>query len=105
MIKVTPDAAQQILFSAKQSGIADAILRVAIKQVDDGSLHYAMGFDDAISNTDYRFEESGVQIVIAESSQTYAKDMTIDYVELDNGEKNFVFINPNDSNYSPAEQD
>ncbi len=105
MIKVSPDAAAQILFSAKESGIAEAILRVAIKQLEDGSLHYAMGFDDAISSTDYRFEESGIQMVVSESSQDFAKDMTIDYVELDNGEKNFVFINPNDKNYAPSTAD
>ena len=105
MITVTPGAAEQIQNSAKESGIIDAILRIAIKQIEDGSLHYAMGFDDAISETDLRFENSGIQLVIAETSQVYAKDMTIDYVKLDNGEKNFVFINPNDKNYSPGQSE
>ncbi len=102
MITVTTSAATQIQLSAKESGIKDAILRIAIKQIEDGSLHYAMGFDDAISETDLRFENAGIQLVIAEVSQVYAKDMTLDYVKLDNGELNFVFINPNDKNYSPA---
>lgn len=102
MINVTPNAASQIQFSAKESGMQDAVLRIAIKQQQDGSLHYAIGFDDAISESDFRFEDQGVQMVIAESSQQYAKDMTIDFVELDNGEKNFIFLNPNDKNYSPA---
>lgn len=101
MINVTPNAASQIQFSAKESGIHDAILRIAIKQLQDGSLHYAIGFDDAISDSDLRFETEGVQLVIAEASQKYAQDMTIDFVELDDGEKNFIFINPNDKNYSP----
>ena len=102
MITVTPDAAKQIQHSAKESGIADAILRIAVKQLEDGSLHYAMGFDDAISQDDLRFENEGVQLVIAETSQNLAKDMTLDYVQLDNGETNFIFINPNDKNYSPS---
>ncbi len=101
MINVTPNAASQIQFSANESGIQDAVLRIAIKQQQDGSLHYAMGFDDAISEDDLRFEAEGVQMVIAESSQKFAKDMTIDYVKLDNGEMNFIFLNPNDKNYSP----
>lgn len=101
MITVTPNAAEQILFSAKESGINEAILRVAIKQLDDESLHYALGFDDAISEVDLRFEVEGVQMVIAKSSQTLANGMTIDYVELENGEKNFIFINPNDKSYNP----
>ncbi len=102
MITVTPEAAEQIKVSAKESGINDAILRIAIKKIDDGSLHYAMGFDDAISDNDLRFEKEGVQLVIAESSQGFAEGMTLDYTKLDNGETNFIFINPNDKNYSPS---
>lgn len=102
MITVTPDAATQIQHSAKESGIQNAILRVAIKQLDDGSLHYAIGFDDAISDSDLRFETEGVELVIADTSQQYAQGMTIDYVKLDNGEMNFIFLNPNDKNYSPT---
>lgn len=101
MITVTPSAASQIQYSAKESGIHEAVLRIAIKRLDDGSFHYAIGFDDAISETDLRFEAEGVQLVIAESSKVFAQGMTIDYVELDDGDKNFIFLNPNDSNYSP----
>lgn len=101
MITVTPSAASQILFSARESGIQDAVLRVAVKQLEDGSLHYAMGFDDAIAETDHRFEAEGVQLVVSDSSRPLAENMTIDYVELDNGEMNFIFLNPNDKNYSP----
>ena len=102
MITVTPSAAQQILYSAKETGIDDAVLRVAIKKMADDSLHYAMGFDDAISDNDLRIESEGVQMVISEKSQPLADGMTIDYVELDGGEKNFIFINPNDKNYAPS---
>lgn len=102
MITVTPDAANQIQFSAEQSGIQNAILRIAIKPLEDGSLHYALGFDDAISDSDFRFETQGVQLVIADTSRQYAQDMTIDYVKLDNGEMNFIFLNPNDKNYNPS---
>lgn len=102
MITVTPSAAQQILHSAKETGIDDAVLRVAIKKMADDSLHYAMGFDDAISDNDLRIESEGVQMVISEKSQPLADGMTIDYVELDGGEKNFIFINPNDKNYAPV---
>jgi iron-sulfur cluster assembly protein len=103
MITVTPNAAEQIRHSAQQSGINDAVLRVAVKQLQDNSLHYAMGFDDAISDTDLRFETEGIQMVVAESSRNLAEGMTIDYVELDDGEKNFIFLNPNDSNYSSSD--
>ena len=105
MITVTPSAAEQIQISAEQSGINDATLRIAIKKVEDGSLHYAMGFDDAISENDLQMETAGVKLVIAPSSSELAEGMTLDYVELDNGEKNFIFINPNDKNYTPSDSD
>ncbi len=101
MITVTPSAASQIQFSANESGIQNAVLRVAVKKLEDGSLHYAMGFDDAISDTDIRFENEGIQLVVSETSKSLAQDMTIDYVELDNGEMNFIFINPNDQSITP----
>ncbi len=101
MITVTPSAAEQIQLSAEKSGINNATLRIAIKQIEDGSLHYAMGFDDAISETDLQLETAGIKLVIAPTSQALAEGMTLDYVELDNGEKNFIFINPNDKNYTP----
>lgn len=105
MITVTPSAASQIQFSAKESGIHDAVLRIAIKKLEDGSFHYAIGFDDAISDTDHRIETEGVQLVIANASRQFAEDMTIDYVKLDDGEKNFIFLNPNDKNYSPPAEE
>jgi iron-sulfur cluster assembly protein len=105
MITVTPDAATQIELSAKESGIQDPVLRVAIKKLEDGSLHYAMGFDDAIAENDVRFETRGIQLVVSESSRQYGQDMTIDYVRLDNGEMNFIFLNPNDNNYNPKTEE
>ena len=105
MINVTESAATQIQFSAQQSGITDAVLRIAIKPMEDGSLHYAMGFDDAISESDTRLEDRGIKLVISETSKKYAAEMTIDYVKLDNGEENFIFLNPNDKNFSPASKE
>jgi len=105
MINVTPDAASQIRFSAAEAGIQDAVLRIAVKKLDDGSLHYAIGFDDAISETDLRFESEGVQLVVSPASKPLAENMTIDYVELDSGEHNFIFLNPNDANYSPPAEE
>ncbi len=105
MITVTPSAAEQIQLSAEQSGITDATLRIAIKRIEDGSLHYAMGFDDAISEQDHHLETAGIKLVIAPASKDLAEGMTLDYVELDNGEKNFIFINPNENPAAVADDD
>ncbi len=101
MMTITATASKQILHSAKESGINNAILRVAIKRNADDSLHYAVGFDDAISKTDIKFESEGIQLVTDNASMALGNGMTIDFVKLDNGETNFIFINPNDKNYTP----
>ena len=47
MIKVTPSAAQQIRVAATQSESDEMGLRIAARRDGDGSVHYAMGFDEA----------------------------------------------------------
>ena len=103
MIHISKTAAEQIKQSAIQSGISQTTLRIAIKKNNDGSLQYAMGFDDAISDDDHKFTSNDIDLVIAPSSIALATGMTIDFVELDDKQHNFIFINPNDPNYSPGE--
>lgn len=104
MIHISKTAAEQIKQSAEQSEITHTSLRIAIKKNDDGSLHYAMGFDDAISDDDMKFTSNDIDLVISPSSIALATGMTIDFVELDDKQFNFIFINPNDPNYSPADK-
>lgn len=98
MITVTKDAAKQILKSAKDSGAEDMYLRMAAKQENDGSIEYGMGFDD-ISEEDILVKSEEVRIIISPSSQILLKDTVIDYVELEPGEFNFIFTNPNDARH------
>jgi len=105
MIKITENAARQIAHSAEQSGINDAVMRIAVRKDEDGSFHYAMGFDDAISKDDVRVEVSKIQLVISPSCIQLTQNMTIDYVELDGGEVNFIFLNPDDKNQSTSSAD
>ncbi len=96
MITISKNAASQIELSARQSGIIKAIMRIAIRKLDDGSFHYALGFDDSISAQDIRFCSEGIELVIAPESQDLVQELTIDFVELDDGEQNFIFVNPTD---------
>lgn len=100
MISVSPDAASQIELSALQSGIQNAVMRIAIRKLGDGSFHYALGFDDAISAQDIQFKSEGIDLVASPESLDLGRKLVIDFVELDSGEKNFIFINPDDPNYS-----
>ncbi len=101
MIHITETAAAQITQSATQSGIAQSSLRIAVKKNDDGSFHYAMGFDDAITEDDHKFECNGINLVVSPKSIELATGMTIDFVELEKEQFNFIFINPNDPAYVP----
>lgn len=104
MIHLTEKAAEQISQSASQSGVTQSSLRIAVKKNDDGTFHYAMGFDDAITEDDHKFECNGVSLVISPKSVELATGMTIDYVELEKEQFNFIFMNPNDPAYVPTKE-
>lgn len=103
MISITPQAAQQILVAAEQGQSVGLPLRLAAQRQDDGSLHYAMGFDDIGENgEDLSFTCENIKIVVSSTNIELLQGTQIDYVELESGEMNFIFKNPNDPNYSPA---
>jgi len=95
MITVTPDAERQIHAAAALSAAAGLALRIAARRDADGSLHYAMGFDDA-RDEDLRLECGSVIVAVAPAQRELLDGMTLDYVELEPGDFRFIFINPND---------
>jgi len=95
MISVTPAAARQIQASAKQGDMENLPLRIAVTRMEDGSFHYAMGFDDVSREGDKTFRSEGIDIVVAPPSLELLTGTVIDYVELD-GKWEIIFINPND---------
>lgn len=96
MITVTPDAARQILVAARQSDADGLALRIAARRDAEGALHYAMGFDDARPG-DVELTSEGVAIVVAPTERPLLDGMTLDYVEYEQGDFRFIFINPNDA--------
>lgn len=103
MITVTPEAAQQIKESAKLSQAEGLPLRIAATRQPDGSIHYGMGFADQENDQDLSYNSEGITIVVAPTSFELLNKTEIDFVEMENGEKNFIFKNPNDPNYRPAQ--
>lgn len=96
MITVTPQAAKQIQHSAQQGGMEGLPLRLAVTRLNDGSFHYAMGFDDNRHDNDTRYQSEGIEIVVAPHSKDNLEGTVIDYVEIE-GKMEIIFINPNDS--------
>ncbi len=102
-MKITEAAAKQIVHSAKQSDALKMGLRIAARRMPDGGIDYAMGFDDK-QDADSTYNKFGAQILIAPTSADLLARATLDYVTLDSGEREFVFLNPLDPNYSPPKQ-
>ncbi len=92
MLTITPGAAEQIRRGAGEAGGA-AMLRVAARRLEDGSVDYGMGFDEWRSG-DLRILSQGVAVVVAPASRELLKDVTIDYVEVNPGDFRFVFVAP-----------
>ena len=103
MITLTPEAAKQVRFSAKQGNLEGLPIRVAVTKNNDGSLHYGMGFDDA-KEDDTTYTSDGVDVIVSETSKELISGTTIDYVELEPGKPQFIFINPNDPDYKPIKE-
>jgi len=104
MFKVTPQAAEQVKAAAEQGGTVGMALRLAAQQRPDGSIDYRMGFDEG-TDDDIRFSSEGVQIVIAPEYVPLLDAATLDFVALEAGDYQFVFLNPNDAKYVPPTQD
>ena len=100
MIKVTPAAVSQIKLSAEQGRTEGMSLRIAATLNDDKSIHYGMGFDDS-KEDDVTVNAGDVEIIVSATSAELLKNSTIDFVELEPGKFQFIFMNPNDPNYKP----
>jgi iron-sulfur cluster assembly protein len=103
MITITKAAAAQIRKSAERSDSEDMYLRIAAKREEDGSIEYGMGFDD-MKPQDQLYKSGGVEVVIADSCKDLLAGATIDYVEINPGQPQFIFINPNDPRHQTPQE-
>ena len=90
---VTPAASQEILAAAERSSAAGMALRVAARQVADGSLEYGMGFDEQRED-DEPAEFGGLTVLLGSPSKPLLVGTVLDYVEVAPGRHDFIFIPP-----------
>jgi iron-sulfur cluster assembly protein len=81
----------------------DLAMRIAATKNPDGSIHYGMGFDDNQMDGDIHIKSEGIDIVVSGSSMTLVQGMTLDFVELEPGSYQFIFMNPNDPSFKPPD--
>ena len=90
MFTVTSTASQEILAAAARSDAAGMALRVAARQVADGSVESGMGIDEPREG-DMPLQIRGVDLVIAPPSQPMLQGVVLDFVEIEPGHFNFIF--------------
>jgi iron-sulfur cluster assembly protein len=90
MFTLTPAAAEQIVQAASEQD-DNSGLRIAAKIDDeDGEMVYGMGFD-AQRDDDLVLDGNGVPILISPHSKDLLDNTTLDFVEVQPGEFQFVF--------------
>jgi iron-sulfur cluster assembly protein len=98
MITVSPEAAAQILESARGSGIEHPRLRIAARLTEKREIEYGMGFDEGAEG-DLEFASGGVTLLVARGCSELLEGARLDYVELNPGDRRFIFVNPNDPSH------
>lgn len=93
MLSLTPAAAQEILAAAARSDAGGLALRVAARQIADGSIEYGMGFDDE-RDDDEPAEFGGLKVVVGSPSRPLLEGTVLDFVEVEPGRHDFIFIPP-----------
>jgi len=95
MFSVSATAAGEILAAAARSDAAGMALRVAARQVADGSIEYGMGFDEQRED-DEPVAFDGLTVLVGSPSRPLLAGTVLDYVEVEPGRFDFVFIPPAD---------
>lgn len=104
MITITPNAAERIRSSAREAKTEGMALRLAAKRDTEGRFQYAMGFDDTVNDGDTTVKSEGIDVVVAPMSQPLLTGAVLDYVEVEAGQPDFIFMNPNDPTYEPPQE-
>ncbi len=91
MLSLTPAASQEILAAAARSNAAGMSLRIAARQVADGSIEYGMGFDEERED-DQPVEFGGLKVLVGSPSRPLLEGTVLDFVEIEPGRRDFVFI-------------
>lgn len=94
IVTLTPAAASKVRDAQKQSG--KPLLRVAVKTGGCTGFLYDLQFDDSSDpETDIKYFEKGITIVVDQRSSVYLEGAVVDWQIDGDGQAGFQFNNPN----------
>ena len=99
MINITKEAQSIFKKEIDKEENKNFKLRIAVMKKEGSNFQYALGFDDNITSNDKVLNVNELEIIISNISFEMCDEMTIDYVELEKNQFNFIFLNPKDPNY------
>lgn len=103
IITFSPAALKQIKKNVQESEHSGLALRIAAQMTANENVQYGIGFDEA-KEEDTLFENDGFKIIISPDCLELLHGTHIDFVEIENEQHHFIFLNPNDPSYkAPAD--
>lgn len=103
MFELTRAAADEIRRSIDLGDAEGMGLRIASARQPDGGISYKMGFDERAPG-DLVVQTRGIDILIASGERTLIEGTTMDFAMLDDGQPDFIFLNPNDPYFTPPHE-
>jgi len=103
IISFSPAAIAQIKTNMQDSEHSAMALRIAATMSADETINYGMGFDET-KEGDVQFTDDGVNFLISPDCLELLNGAHVDYVDVENDQHHFIFLNPNDPNYKPPKE-
>lgn len=91
MIEITDAAAEQIRAVLAEATDKALALRVAARRGDDGGIEYGMGLDERREQDEEVTTAAGITLLVAPPSREPLAGTVIDFVEIEPGDRRFVF--------------
>jgi iron-sulfur cluster assembly protein len=104
IITFSPTAIAQIQKNLQNDEHSDLALRIAATMTPDETVNYGMGFDES-KEDDVQFTVEGVNFLVGAESVELLNGAHVDFVEIEDGQHHFIFLNPNDPSYKPPTEE
>ncbi|HTT12383.1 MAG TPA: hypothetical protein VMG60_15965 [Burkholderiaceae bacterium] len=94
LITVTPAALAQLRVVIAASDEPDTALRAAVRRTAAGEIEFGMGLDEPREQDTQIALDDVVTVLVSAASRDLIAGTWIDYLEVEPGEKRFVFFKP-----------